>query len=144
VHPDGQVVHDTDRHARCRRACASATCWSAIHCSHTWNATRSARRVRSSATSEADVVDLGRPLATEVVLLERAPQGEVLQRLSLARGEGIELGAARRRQRHREDRVEAESLRGPDRVAIDAVRVVIHRGDGARAASTTARSVGVR
>ena len=77
----------------------------------------------------ADVPRLGGPLGALVVLFERAPEGEVLQRLPLARRERVELGLPAGAQRHDEDRVERDALGRPYGVEVDPGRVVVGRGD---------------
>ena len=63
------------------------------------------------------------------MLLEGAPQREIQQRLSLARGVRIEQGLTRRRPRHGEDELQRRAFRGPRRIAVDAFGVRVRRCD---------------
>ena len=63
------------------------------------------------------------------MLLEGAPQGEIQQRLSLARRVRIEQGLPRRRPRRGEDELQRRAFRGPRRIAVDAFGVGVRRCD---------------
>ena len=98
MHPDRQIVHHTDRHAGCLRHRLRAFDLLIADPLQPHVELHAHRELVAQLGDErrVDVGRLGGPVGTGVVLFEGAPQGEVLQRLPLARAERGELGRAAR------------------------------------------------